>query len=198
MISALYVKNNSVYKTLGLDCWDEERNARLWPGGNPCICHPPCGQWGRLRKLAKVTDQKDLALLAVRQVRSNGGILEHPAHSTLWAVANLPRPGQGTDEYGGFSISIDQHWWGYPAKKNTWLYIVGIKEKDLPPVPMNFEAITHVVDTSLRGQYRTLKYLSKPARDRTVLSLALWLLEIVKTINFGLPETDPALQGCTW
>lgn len=42
MVSVLYVRNDSVYKELDVDCWDIERDARKWPGGNPVVAHPPC------------------------------------------------------------------------------------------------------------------------------------------------------------
>ena len=32
----------------GFDCWDIERNALNWPGGNPIVAHPPCRAWGQL------------------------------------------------------------------------------------------------------------------------------------------------------
>lgn len=31
-----------------VDCWDMERDALNWPGGNSVIAHPPCRAWGQL------------------------------------------------------------------------------------------------------------------------------------------------------
>jgi len=45
---ALYVEPNSVYKRLGLDCWDEKRDARTYRGPGPIIAHPPCARWGAM------------------------------------------------------------------------------------------------------------------------------------------------------
>jgi hypothetical protein len=52
-VSALFVRKDSIYKELGVDCWDAERNALNWPGGNPLIAHPPCRAWGQLSHWAK-------------------------------------------------------------------------------------------------------------------------------------------------
>jgi hypothetical protein len=187
MVSVLYVRGDSVYKKLGdqldIDCWDKIRDARKWPGGNPCIAHPPCAQWGRLRQLAMNNiELKNLSILAVSQVRQNGGVLEHPSKSTLWKQCDLPLPGS-IDEFGGYTLSVDQHWWGYPAEKKTFLYIIGVREKDLPPIPLSLDAITHCIDTNKRGAKRNLKYLSKTKRDATTYTLALWLIEVCKLIN---------------
>lgn len=96
MISVLFARADSNYKALpSVDVWDAERDARTWPGGNPVVAHPPCRAWGRLRHFAKPRpDEKALAIFAVDQVRKWGGVLEHPASSTLWTEAGLPAPGR--------------------------------------------------------------------------------------------------------
>jgi len=93
-VAVLFARADSNYKLIpGCDVWDRERDARNWPGGAPVIAHPPCRAWGRLRQFAKPRDgEKELAPLAVAHVRHWGGVLEHPASSSLWAHCALPRP----------------------------------------------------------------------------------------------------------
>lgn len=135
-VAVLYARQDSIYKQLpGVDVWDAERDARNFAGKEPVVAHPPCRAWGRLRWVAKPRhDEKDLARHAVRIVRSNGGVLEHPASSTLWLDQNLPKPGE-KDQYGGWTLAVPQMWWGHRAQKNTVLYIVGCTGKELPPIP---------------------------------------------------------------
>lgn len=184
MISALYIRKDSIYKKLDIDCWDEQRDARFWPGGNACIVHPPCAQWGRLSAFAAVDEEiKQLSRLAVDQVRKWGGILEHPLKSKLWKEMRLPNPGT-KDEFGGFTLSIDQHWWGFPARKKTLLYIVGCNERDLPAMPLNFDAVTMVVAASTRSIRGEIKEMPKGMRDKTCPALAAWLVEGVTKIEY--------------
>ena len=135
-ISILFARRDSVYKTLpDCDVWDEERDARNWAGGLPVVAHPPCAQWGRLYKFATVNlAVKSLAVLAVRDVRNHGGVLEHPCGSKLWKHCGLPKPGH-FDKWGGFTISVLQQWFGHRAEKATWLYICGLRPADLPEMP---------------------------------------------------------------
>ena len=119
MISVLFVRKGSIYKTLGVDCWDIERDARLWPGGNAIVAHPPCRAWGRLRHMANPRpDEKDLARQTVKWIRQFGGVLEHPSGSTLWGDMALPMPGE-IDHWGGYAICVDQFWWGHSIKKKN-------------------------------------------------------------------------------
>jgi hypothetical protein len=38
MIAALFVRSDSIYKSIGnVDAWDMERDARRWPGGGPAV-----------------------------------------------------------------------------------------------------------------------------------------------------------------
>lgn len=73
-ISALFVRKDSVYKTLGIDCWDIERDATNWPGGNPIIAHPPCRAWGKLSAFAHPRPgEKELAIKSIELIREWGG-----------------------------------------------------------------------------------------------------------------------------
>lgn len=97
-VAALFVRSDSIYKRLpGVDAWDEQRDAMAWPGGCQVVAHPPCRLWAKLRQFARASDpvrERSLALQAVAWVRQWGGVLEHPAESTLWLAAGLPGPGR--------------------------------------------------------------------------------------------------------
>ena len=110
-------------------CWGIERDARLYEGPEPGVFHPPCGGWGRMRPVhfKYNPNAKELTACgprAVEQVRKYGGVLEHPDGSALWKHCGLPRPGEGFDEYGGFTVAVRQVDWGHQTPKPTWLYIV--------------------------------------------------------------------------
>lgn len=182
-VSILYCRRDSVYKELAMDCWDADRDARNYAGSNPVVAHPPCRAWGRLKGFAKPRhDEKQLALISVDVIRKFGGVLEHPAHSDLWKEKPLPKPGE-FDKWGGFSICVDQFWFGHKARKKTFLYICGVSKKDLPPIPIRFEAITHYVGfpKSWKGKSRYgMKEVSKREREHTPENFAKWLIEVAK------------------
>ena len=184
-IAALFVRADSIYKTLpGVDAWDIERDALCWPGGTPVVAHPPCRAWGGLRHFAKPRPgEKALALWAVEQVRRYGGVLEHPAASRLWPEAGLPEPGAGYDAHGGWTLVVDQDWWGHRAEKRTRLYIVGCAPRDVPALPLRLEEPTHVVSPwrGLRsGMPGYRPQLSKPEREHTPPEFAAWLADLAR------------------
>ena len=114
---------------MGLDCWDIERNALNWAGGNPIVAHPPCRAWGQLSHFAKPREgEKELAIYSINQIRKYGGVLEHPRASKLWKEMNLPT-GSQVDEFGGYTLCINQSWFGHRAEKKTLLYICGCPKK---------------------------------------------------------------------
>src|SRR5690606_245836 len=109
-------KFNAGIAGIKLECWDAERDARLYSGPHPVVAHPPCGPWGKLRHMYGGGEGgPELARTAVAQVRLWGGVLEHPAGSELWggaaclnrrsalagAVHDLPYPGDPPDAFGG-------------------------------------------------------------------------------------------------
>jgi len=183
-ISVLFTMPGSVYESLGADCWDEKRDARKWPGGGPVVAHPPCRTWGKLSHFANApADEHSLALFAVDQVRRWGGVLEHPYGSRLWPEY-LPLPGR-VDLYGGFSVCVDQFWWGHKAVKKTMLYVCGSKEKDLPLIPLRLDAVQYVVSTARRLNKKGVfvrssakKEITKRERLATPPAFAGWLLEV--------------------
>ena len=125
-IAILYAREDSIYKRIeGCEVFDIQRDARKFMGGMPVIAHPPCRAWSALAHMAKPRpDEKDLARHAVKMVRENGGVLEHPISSRLWADQSLPEPGY-RDEWGGFTVILPQFWLGHRAEKGTRFYIVG-------------------------------------------------------------------------
>jgi hypothetical protein len=189
-VAVLFARADSIYKTLpGCDVWDIDRDARRWQGETPVVAHPPCRAWGRLRKLANPRpDEKALALFAVEKVRLSGGVLEHPAGSTLWHAAGLPYPGE-RDAWGGWTLPICQNWWGHRAEKKTWLYIVGCEPANLPDMPIALGEATHVVAASGRrrdggrlrkGDRGWRPEITKAEREHTPPALAEWLCETAR------------------
>ncbi|AXH78092.1 MAG: hypothetical protein [Microviridae sp.] len=177
MITVLFTQKNSIYQKFNTDNWDIEKDATKWPGGNTIIAHPPCRAWGNYRNKAKPRPkEKELAIWAINQIRINNGILEHPSRSKLWETMNLPIPGQRQDHYGGYSISIDQHWFGHRAKKNTWLYIKGIPINKLPLIPISLNAIL-----------TTVEKMGKKEREATPIKFAEWLIKTATLIELNKP-----------
>lgn len=176
-VAVLFARADSHYKALpGTDVWDIERDARKWPGGAPVVAHPPCRAWGLLRQFAKPReDEKALAPWAVEQVRAHGGVLEHPAGSSLWPALGLPEPGQ-RDEWGGWALVVHQHWWGHRAEKATRLYIVGCEPRDIPDVPMVLGRPTHCIRPT--KSYPRLPSVTKAEREHTPPAFAAWLVEL--------------------
>jgi len=122
------------------DVYDIERDALTYPGDLPIVAHPPCRSWGRLRKFAKPRPgERELAIWAVDRIRENGGVLEHPESSELWKIKKLPF-GRERDKYGGWTLSVNQHWFGHQARKKTWLYICGLEPCQIPPYPLRLGA----------------------------------------------------------
>ena len=198
-VSALFVRKDSVYKSLGIDCWDIDRDARKWPGGNSVIAHPPCRAWGQLSHFAKPRpDEKQLAVWSIEQIRRYGGVLEHPRASKLWPFMGLLLPGKGKDEYGGYSLCVNQSWWGHPAEKKTFLYIVGCHEKCLPDMPLNLDAIQYTISSKvkLKSGRRSKRELSKKQREVTPVEFAKWLVEVARICNKNInTEKTPPCAG---
>lgn len=175
-VAALYVDERGPYVSMaGVDAWTEARDARKYQGPHPVVAHPPCADWSRLKGMAKhVPGRRELAPLAVWQVRACGGVLEHPAWSSLWAELGLPRPGELPDSWGGWSIEVNQVSWGHQAAKPTWLYFVGVARERV--APRQGGEPTHCVTSS--ASVRLLKLGSAAAR-LTPPAFAEWLVSIV-------------------
>lgn len=146
MIAALYIETSGCYTGLpGVEPWDQERDARLYPGPYPVVAHPPCQRWGKLwagqplhikRTGVRKTKGDDGGCFsaALAAVRKWGGVLEHPAESHAWAHFGLNKPPRSggwitADFHGGWTCCVEQRGYGHYARKPTWLYAVKV---DLP------------------------------------------------------------------
>ena len=182
-VAVLFARADSIYKTLpGVDVYDIERDARTYDGPWPVVAHPPCRAWGRLRQFAKPRDdEKALAPWAVEQVRRWGGVLEHPAGSTLWPDLALPEPGRGIDAHGGSTLAIHQHWWGHRAEKATRLYICGVQPDRIPDIPMVLGGPTHCIRPT--KSYPRLPSVTKAEREHTPPDFARWLVDLARRVT---------------
>jgi hypothetical protein len=178
--AVLFAHRRSIYKTIAeCDVYDIDRDARSFQGGLPVVAHPPCAHYCRLRHFAHDTPENDpeLAVWAVEQVERCGGILEHPKDSQLWARCNLPLPMERNSR-PGYTLQIDQWWFGHPAKKATWLYVCGIDLDTLPEMP--YKIGYPAFHWPNRGR---VKELRKTQRSATPLDFALWLVAAAKQIQ---------------
>lgn len=134
-VAALYVETDGAYfGLLGIDPWDEARDARLYAGPWPVVAHPPCQRWGRYWHGApnkphqyKLGDDAGCFEAALAAVRQWGGVLEHPAHSKAWEAFDLAEPPKAggwvaADFRGGWTCHVEQGHYGHLSRKATWLY----------------------------------------------------------------------------
>lgn len=177
-VAALYVDPKGPYPTMAdVECWDESRDARAYPGPHPVVAHPPCGPWGRLRFLCKYQDAS-LAPVAVEQVRRFGGVLEHPAESRIFRRCQLPFPGELPDAWGGVSVRVDQVAWGHCCAKPTWLYVVGVPLATVLAGVRTGGTPTHRVTSGPRGP--RLPTATKLKRRLSPPLFAAWLVELAR------------------
>lgn len=186
---ALFVREDSIYKTLGVEAWDRVADATRYNGPNPVVAHPPCRAWGCLRKLAKPEPgEKELGIVAVQMVRLWGGVLEHPRGSSLWRHCSLPKPQDVNDGLGCFTLDVDQFWWGHRAQKRTWLYVCGIPRRMVPPYPIRIGKAPCVITNrhGLRaGMSGYRPEVSVVEREATPPDLARWLCILAEQCQKG-------------
>lgn len=179
-VIVLFAEKNSIYRKLGCDVWDAERDALNWHGKEPAIYHPPCRLWSKLSPFSTADPiEKYLALWSVNKVRSYGGILEHPAQSKLFDFMQLPLPGQ-VDEFG-FTLEIDQFNYGHLARKRTWLYICGIDKQRV--LPLLSKKIIAKCRYMCSGTSDTKKELDKKLRSSTPRLMARTFVKIIHLFN---------------
>lgn len=136
-VAILYCDPRGPYpKMEGVECWDEQRDARLYAGPHPVVAHPPCERWGRYwhggpsARVRRVKgDDGGCFAAALAAVRAYGGVLEHPEASHAFAAYGLAKPPKrgGWEPAGdgvGYVCCVEQGHYGHRARKATWLYAV--------------------------------------------------------------------------
>lgn len=182
-VAVLFARSDSVYKKFpACDVYDQARDALTYRGELPVIAHPPCRAWGGLRHIAKpAPGERELALFALDQVRRWGGVLEHPRRSLLWPECGLPL-GDQVDDFGGFSLQVNQCWWGHRAEKPSLLYVCRVRPSDVPLVSVQLAAPRYIVGNpgrKLDGQRSMWKpEVSKREREATPIHFAAWLITL--------------------
>lgn len=172
MVAALFVRKTNHYAALGCDCFDFERDALTWRGGQPGVFHPPCRAWSQLSHFAKPrAGERELAVWAMSKVRQFGGVVEHPYNSRLWAESNCLSFGM-RDQFGGVRFPVYQSWFGHLAPKKTCLYLVGAAVPDLALVRELAIAPT-----------RTVESLCSAGRERTPPAFAAFLVNLALSCN---------------
>ena len=182
MIPVLFARKDSAYKNNPVfDVYDIDRDARSYQGQHSVIAHPPCRAWGQLSHMANPRpDEKELAVFSLSLIRKNGGVLEHPVGSRLWKQFEIPDGGLLVDDYGGYTITIDQWDFGHVAKKKTKLYICGLPFDKLPMLPPTREGLpTRSIAGNVKGTVRCTQY----QREYTPDLLISFLREICERIE---------------
>ena len=125
-------------------------------------------------------------------MREFGGVLEHPHRTTLWAAQKLPAIG-ARDAFGGFTLVIDQNWWGHRAQKRTRLYVVGCEPEKVPTMPLVLGKATHTVGLwSGRDKATCRPSIAKHEYESTPPELAAWLVDLAARCA---PTTQQAPTG---
>jgi hypothetical protein len=180
-VAALFLRSDSGYKKFdNVDCYDADRDATTFNGSMPVIAHPPCRAWGILSHMANPAEgEKELAVFAIEKVRANGGVLEHPSGSRIFKN-HLPDVDEFDDEYGGYTILIDQFDFGHIAHKPTKIYICGCDASILPELPAKntSEATRSITGFTIKVHGRYLKRCTQYQREYTPEVLMLWLIDV--------------------
>ena len=185
MIAALFVRDDSIYKARGLDCYDRRRDARTFAGAGPVIAHPPCRTWGCLKAMAFRAPAEEHAYgpWAVAEVRRCGGVLEHPAGSALFKECECGCAGDV-----GFLLTVDQFNWGHRCRKRTRLYVVGCSPADVPAIPARAGKPTHCITQAHGAHIGDAQFLPRVPdweREATPAAFADWLIEIAGKCRKG-------------
>jgi hypothetical protein len=179
-VAALYVDPIGPYPRLVSEWYDEARDARMYAGPWPVVAHPPCGPWGRLKFLC-TKQEKNCGPHAVAMVRLYGGVLEHPANSSLWKYCSMPRPGEIADVFGGVTYALRQVSWGHCCEKPTWIYVVGVDSRIVIEGIRTGGSATKRITNGPRGPQ--LKRATSKEASRSPPEFAAWLVSLAGVSN---------------
>lgn len=194
MIAALFVAKGGCYFGMpNVDPWDESRDARLYAGPWPVVAHPPCQRWGSLAfanharwggEHNRPGNDGGCFLTALTNVRTYGGVLEHPAHSRAWGHFDLTVP----PPEGGWRMARTNEWtceiwqsaYGHRAQKRTWLYVCSTSK----PADLDWshpEGTHQIGFQDQRGKARNKPTLSKLESSATPIALRDALISIAES-----------------
>ena len=193
-VAALYIDPRGPYpKIPGVDCWDEERDARNYEGDDPIVAHPPCQLWGpfALVNYRRWGGEHNLPgndggcfAHAIHAVRTLGGVLEHPAQSKAWDAFKLMKPSTKIigwqSAWDGWVCEVWQSAYGHKARKRTWLFYCG----DTPPEDANWarEPGTHQCGFhDQRGKERNKPTVGKREASATPPAFAEYLVRLARS-----------------
>lgn len=201
-VAALFVAKDSIYKQLGLSCYDEDADARTYAGFLPVIAHPPCQLWGRMAKVNFIRwggehnrpgNDGGCFQFALDSVNKFGGVLEHPADSYAWAAHGLLRPLK-TPQWmpcgQGWVCEVWQSAYGHRANKRTWLYYKGSRT----PLEPNWGRLTgthQIGRQDQRGKLRNKPTLGKQESNHTPEPFARYLIKLVLNSDTYYHATPP-------
>lgn len=198
-VAALYIDPRGPYpKMANVECWDEQRDARLYAGPHPVVAHPPCGRWCQLAAVVekrygyKRGEDGGTFESALASVRKWGGVLEHPAWTKAWAKFGLQEPpafGWQRCIDGSWVCQVSQVAWGHRAQKKTWLLLCGAD----PPATTDWSSPKgHGVISGMRNNCgRPLSERVWPAEARkTPPAFAEFLVELARNSRKD-PMTHP-------
>jgi len=183
-VAVLFAQRGSLYHDIsGCDVYDIDRDALSYFGSDPVIAHPPCRGWGGLRHMAKPRPgELDLAIYSICECQRVGGVLEHPVRSALWQYMGLP-VGPQVDVHGGFTLTIDQFWFGHLCQKRTNLYICGTDRRSLPVMSFALGDAPCVIATnnqSRKSGNTRPELRSTKDREATPEKFAFWLRDVAE------------------
>jgi hypothetical protein len=191
VIAALFVETGGCYFGLGVDPWDESRDARRYAGPYPVVAHPPCERWGAMARVNyarwggehnRPGNDGGCFSAALNAVRTWGGVLEHPAKSMAFAHHGIAKPtmlGWQLCSDGGWVCEVWQSAYGHRANKATWLYYFGC---DAPPeLDWRRPIGTHQIGfQDQRGKERNKPTLSRREARATPTAFREVLLDLAR------------------